>query len=177
MNSEVPSANEGKVLQLTQHQGALFRYIFSLLGSEADARDVLQETNVALYRKLGEYDAERPFLAWAYRFAYWQVLKHREKAARSPLLFGEDVMDLLAQDRERLEPELDERLRCLEGCLQKLTMQERQMVTHRYALSRGAEEMMEQFSMSRRTLFRNLEMLRKRLHECVSRELRTEGLA
>jgi RNA polymerase sigma-70 factor (ECF subfamily) len=76
-----------------------------------------------------------------------------------------------------LEPELDERLRCLEGCLLKLTMQERQMVTHRYALSRGAEEMMEQFSMSRRTLFRNLEMLRKRLHECVSRELRTEGLA
>jgi RNA polymerase sigma-70 factor (ECF subfamily) len=106
-----------------------------------------------------------------------QVQKHREKAARSPLLFGEDVMDLLAHDRERMEPELDQRLLFLDGCLAKLTAQEKELVTSRYAMRQGVEEMMQRFAMSRRTLFRNLELLRQRLHDCVTRQLQSEGLS
>ncbi|MDP1592367.1 MAG: sigma factor, partial [Prosthecobacter sp.] len=91
-----PNNMENLILLLTQHQAALFRYIFSLVPCEADARDILQETSVALFRKFEQYDATRPFLPWAYRFAYLQVQKHREKSARSPLLFSEDVIDLIA---------------------------------------------------------------------------------
>ena len=177
MSSESSPRTEQLVLLLTRHQEALFRYIFSLVACEADARDILQETSLALYRKFDQYDAARPFLPWAYRFAYLQVQKHREKASRSPLLFGEDVMDLLAHDRERMEPELDERLQLLDGCLGKLTPQDKELVTSRYAMRQGAEEMMQRFAMSRRTLFRNLELLRQRLHECVTRQLQSEGLS
>lgn len=177
MSSESVQRTEQLVLLLTQHQEPLFRYIFSLVACEADARDILQETSLALYRKFDAYDASRPFLPWAYRFAYLQVQKHREKAARSPLLFGEDVMDLLAHDRERMEPELDQRLQLLDGCLAKLTPQDKELVTSRYAMRQGAEEMMQRFAMSRRTLFRNLELLRQRLHECVTRQLQSEGLS
>jgi RNA polymerase sigma-70 factor (ECF subfamily) len=92
-------------------------------------------------------------------------------------LFGEDVMDLLAHDRERMEPELDQRLQLLDGCLAKLTPQDKELVTSRYAMRQGAEEMMQRFAMSRRTLFRNLELLRQRLHECVTRQLQSEGLS
>ena len=175
--SDTPMNPENLVLLLTQHQEPLFRYIFSLVACEADARDILQEASLALYRKFDAYDASRPFLPWAYRFAYLQVQKHREKAARSPLLFGEDVVDLLAHDRERIEPELDQRLHLLDGCLAKLTPQDKELVTSRYAMRQGAEEMMQRFAMSRRTLFRNLELLRQRLHECVTRQLQSEGLS
>lgn len=171
------SSTENLILLLTKHQEALFRYIFSLVPCEADARDILQETSVALFRKFEQYDATRPFLPWAYRFAYLQVQKHREKSARSPLLFSEDVMDLLTNERTHIEPQLDERLRLLDGCLGKLTPQDKELVTRRYALRESAEDMMQRFDMSRRTLFRNLELLRQRLHECVSHQLQTEGLA
>lgn len=178
MSSESSPRTEQLVLLLTQHQEPLFRYIFSLVACEADARDILQETSLALYRKFDAYDAARPFLPWAYRFAYLQVQKHRVKAARSPLLlFGEDVMDLLAHDRERMGPELDQRLQLLDGCLAKLTPYDKELVTSRYAMCQGAEEMMQRFAMSRRTLFRNLELLRLRLHECVTRQLQSEGLS
>lgn len=116
-------------------------------------------------------------MPWAYRFAYLQVQKHREKAARSPLLFSEDVIDLLASERAHLESHLDERLRLLDGCLGKLTPQDKELVTSRYAQREGAEAMMERFEMSRRTLFRNLELLRQRLHDCVTRQLHLEELA
>ncbi len=175
--TDSPNSTEQLVLLLTQHQEPLFRYIFSLVACEADARDILQETSLALYRKFDAYDASRPFLPWAYRFAYLQVQKHREKASRSPLLFSEDVMDLLAHDRELMEPELDQRLLFLDGCLAKLTPQDKELVTSRYAMRQGAEEMMQRFAMSRRTLFRNLELLRQRLHECVTRQLQSEGLS
>jgi RNA polymerase sigma-70 factor (ECF subfamily) len=175
--SDTPLNPENLVLLLTQHQEPLFRYIFSLVACEADARDILQETSLALYRTFDAYDESRPFLPWAYRFAYLQVQKHRENAARSPLLFSEDVMDLLAHDRERMEPELDQRLLFLDGCLAKLTAQEKELVTSRYAMRQGVEEMMQRFAMSRRTLFRNLELLRQRLHDCVTRQLQSEGLS
>lgn len=168
---------EKLILLLTQHQDALFRYLFSLVPCEADARDILQETSLALFRKFEQYDASRPFLPWAYRFAYLQVQKHREKSARSPLLFSEDVMDLLANERAHIEPHLDERLRLLDACLGKMTAEDKELVTSRYALRQSAEDMMRRFEMSRRTLFRNLEMLRQRLHECVTSQLQTEGLA
>lgn len=177
MSPESPLKTEAVILLLTQHQEPLFRYIFSLVGCEADARDILQETSLALYRKFDAYDASRPFLPWAYRFAYLQVQKHREKSARSLLLFSEDVMDLLAHDRVRMEPELDLRLRLLDACLGKLTPQDKELVTSRYAMRQDAEEMMQRFAMSRRTLFRNLEMLRQRLHDCVTRQLQSEGLS
>lgn len=169
--AEAASNTENLILLLTRHQDALFRYIFSLVPCEADARDILQETSLALFRKLDQYDPIRPFLPWAYRFAYLQVQKHREKSARSPLLFAEDVLELLAGERERMEPQLDERLRLLDGCLDKLGPRERELVTARYAQRESAEVMMNRFDLSRRTLFRNLELLRQRLHECVSHQL------
>ena len=36
---------------------------------------------------------------------------------------------------------------------------------------------MGRFAMSRRTLFRNLELVRQQLHDCVTRQLQQEGLA
>jgi len=177
MNDDTPaSSTENLIVLLTGHQERLFRYIYSLVPSEADAKDILQETSLALFRKFDQYDATRPFLPWAYRFAYLEVQKHREKSGRVPLLFSEDIIDLLAIERERHEARLDERLYHLDHCLGKLGQADRDLLTSRYSRRESAEEMMARFSLSRRTLFRNLGMLRRRLHDCVSQQLKAEGL-
>lgn len=175
MSAEPPSSRENLVLLLSQHQESLFRYIYCLVPVEADARDIQQETSLALYRKWEQFDTSRPFLAWAFRFAYLQVLKHREKSARSPLTFDPDVLDLLAGEHERVADHLDRRLRLLDGCLQKLPASEKDLVTSRYARRESAEMLMDRLHLSRRTLFRRLELLRQRLHDCVTRQLESEG--
>src|SRR5437764_8983979 len=71
---------------LSRHQEELFRYIFTLLPNEDDAREVLQETSVALFRKFADYDPDKPFLAWAHGFAYLEVLKQRERTQRNTRL-------------------------------------------------------------------------------------------
>lgn len=175
MSEEPPTSRENLVLLLSQHQESLFRYIYCLVPVEADARDIQQETSLALYRKWEQFDTSRPFLAWAFRFAYLQVLKHREKSARSPLTFDPDVLDLLAGEHERVADHLDRRLRLLDGCLQKLPASEKDLVTSRYARRESAEMLMDRLHLSRRTLFRRLELLRQRLHDCVTRQLESEG--
>ena len=62
----------------------MFRFILSMHPNEEDARDILQETSVALCRKIEEYDPDQPFLPWAFGFAYLEVLKQaRVKPSRS----------------------------------------------------------------------------------------------
>ncbi len=171
-----PAAQRTELLisLLTEHQQALFRYVFSLVGNEADARDILQETSLAISRKFPEYETSRPFLPWAYRFAYFEVLKYREKTSRLPLAVSNDVLELLADERQKIEPELDARLGALTSCLAKLNPEDRRMMTYRYDADHTTDEIMQRMAMTRRTLFRNLERVRGALADCITKQLGQE---
>ena len=156
---------------LSSHQADLFRYIFALLPHEEDARDVLQETCVALYRKFEEYDADRPFLAWAYRFAFLEILKQRERSQRAGRLLSTDLLERLAQERTEHEPILQARLVALDACLKELPDVDRALIRKRYQTKARVEDLTAEFGPSRRTLFRKLERIRRILFECISRRV------
>jgi RNA polymerase sigma-70 factor, ECF subfamily len=162
---------------ISSHQGELFRYIFALLPHEEDARDVLQETCVALYRKFEDYDPTKPFLAWAYRFAFLEILKQRERSQRANRLLAPDLVEQLAQERERHEPVLQARLVALDACLQELRPVDRELIRKRYQTKARAEELVADFGPSRRTLFRRLDRIRRVLFECISRRVAAQGSA
>lgn len=46
-----------------QHERELLRHV--MVPNINDARDVLQETAVALWQSIAHYDPARPFVAWA----------------------------------------------------------------------------------------------------------------
>jgi RNA polymerase sigma-70 factor (ECF subfamily) len=164
-------ATNGELLVrlLSRHQGALFRYIFALLPHAEDARDVLQETSVALYRKADEYDPIKPFLAWAYGFALLEILKHRKRVRRSSHHLAEALIERLARERAESEPLLEERLQALQHCLQELPPAHRDLIRRRYHDNASTEELVRQFGPSRRTLFRNLDRIRRVLFDCINR--------
>jgi RNA polymerase sigma-70 factor (ECF subfamily) len=173
---EGPSA-ELLVRLLTRHQDDLFRYIFALLPHAEDARDVLQETSVALYRKFAEYDAAQPFLPWAFRFAYLEVLKQRERNQRGALLLSRELIERLAAERCAMEPVLQARLVALEACLERLPAEDQGLIQRRYQGRAGADELMRESGASRRTLFRKLDRIRRALYECISSRVGTANPA
>lgn len=168
------NACEHVVRLLVTHQEQIYRYVLALLPHEHDARDVVQETSVALYRKAEEYDPAQPFLPWAYRFAYLQVLKHREKVGRNPCLLGDDVIELLSRDYAANEDRIDRRALALTGCLGKLADGQRSVILHRYSTDESAEVVAARLGLSRRTYFRTLEHVRRLLLDCVNRQLAAE---
>jgi RNA polymerase sigma-70 factor (ECF subfamily) len=161
---------------ISRHQEELFRYIFALLPNEEDARDVLQETCVALYRKFGEYEQDKPFLPWAYCFAYLEILKQRERNQRGSRLFNRELVERLAREREQHEPVLDARLAALDRCLEELPEADRELIRRRYQGKARTAELMRQFETSRRTLFRKLDRIRRLLFDCISRRVAAAGL-
>ncbi len=172
-----PSAETARtellVRLLTRHQADLFRYIFALLPHEEDAKDVLQETSVALFRKFAEYDPGQPFLAWAFRFAALEVLKHRERNQRGSRLLSRELIERLARERAEHEPVLQTRLQALERCLERLPPEDRELIRQRYQQKARWDELVSQGGASRRTLFRRLDRIRRRLFDCISRRVAT----
>ena len=53
-----PDTTEQFVQQLAEHQSRLFGYVYSMLGDHSRAADVLQETNLVLWRKNAEFDPD-----------------------------------------------------------------------------------------------------------------------
>jgi RNA polymerase sigma-70 factor (ECF subfamily) len=170
------ASTELLVRLLSRHQEDLFRYIFALLPHEEDARDVLQETSVALYRKFAEYDPNKPFLAWAYGFAFLEILKQRQRTQRSNRLLGQHVMERLARERQQHESILEARLLALDHCLQELPPADRELLRKRYQEKLKTDVLLQQFGPSRRTLFRRLERIRRLLFDCINRRAAAAGL-
>ena len=160
---------------LIRHQDDLFRYIYCLLPRREDAKDVLQETSVAIYRKFAAYNEQKPFLAWAFGFAHLEVLKHRERAGRDSRHLSDELVTLLARERQDQQGSLQVRLDLLDTCLKQLPESDRELIHHRYTLNCPIEQLLVQFQTSRRTLFRNLDRIRRTLFDCINRKLSLAG--
>ena len=77
---------------ITGSQRELRNYLFSLHPHPGDLDDLFQETSLKLWEIFDEYDASRPFLPWALRIAYFQVLRFRKKRSRDRLVFSDDEL-------------------------------------------------------------------------------------
>tara|TARA_R110002073_G_scaffold324568_2_gene502614 strand:+ start:4535 stop:5128 length:594 start_codon:yes stop_codon:yes gene_type:complete len=162
---------ERLVQLLSEHHDQLYRYIHSLVGSPHDARDVLQETSFALYEKFDRFDESRPFLPWAYRFAYIHVLKWRESKSREIPLLSADVIELLARERQNQESDLNRRVTLLNQCIQQLPQSDHELVRSRYLEGVAHDTIVQQVGTSRRTLFRDLKRIRHQLMNCIEGKL------
>lgn len=168
-------ARTGDFVQaLTGVQSRLYAYICSLLGDAASARDVLQDTNLALWDKAHDYDPTRPFLPWAYRVAYLQVLAYRKRCTRSRLLFDEELVNELAEETLRGDDDLDLRLEALGDCINKLTGSRREMIDDRYLRGESVDRIAGRLHKPPNVVAATLYRIRKRLHECIEARLAME---
>src|SRR6187401_964060 len=103
----------------------IFRYVAALLPNVADAEDIVQQTALALWEKFDSYDPNRPFTPWACRFALNKTRQWIERRQRWQALLAGGLAEELAQRREELRPDLELRLKHLEGCIGKLPEEQR----------------------------------------------------
>jgi RNA polymerase sigma-70 factor (ECF subfamily) len=162
----------GEFVQLlTGVQSRLYAYICTLLCESAGARDVLQETNLVLWDKAGEYDPARPFLPWAYRIAYLQVLAYRKSCARSRLVFDDLLVSELAEETTRHGADFDQRLEALGHCIGKLPAPRREMLDRRYGQGDSVEQIAERLRKAPNVVAASLYRIRKMLMECIESRL------
>lgn len=171
-------ADEQRFLSLfLRSEKEIFRYVAALVPNVADAQDIVQQTAVALWQKFDAYDPEQPFTPWACRFALNKARQWIERRQRWQTLLQAGVADDLARRREDLQPELERRLRNLDGCLAKLPEDQRALVEGYYYHRRGIEKLAEESGRTIAATYKALQRIRQSLQLCIETTARPEGLA
>jgi RNA polymerase sigma-70 factor (ECF subfamily) len=170
--TSVAAGRTGEFVQhLTAAQSRLYAYVCSLVGEASGARDVLQETNLALWHKAAEYDPDRPFLPWAYRVAQLQVMAYRKRVARSRLVFDDRLVDALAERVLVRDADLDVRLEALGDCLDKLPGSRRDVIDRRYVEGEPVERIAGRLGKAPNVVAASLYRIRKALLDCIESRL------
>ena len=170
------SAAQQRFLSLfLRSEREIFRYVAALVPNVADAEDIVQQTALALWEKFDSYDPNQPFTPWACRFALNKARQWIERRQRWQALLEGGLVEELARRREELRPELEVRLKYLEGCLGKLPEEQRTLVEGYYYRRAEVEKLAESSGRTAAATYKMLQRIRQALQACIEDAAKPEG--
>ncbi len=169
MNSD----SEEFVRLLTEAQGPVYGYLMTLIPDRSRARDLLQETNITLWKKAATFEEGTNFNAWACKIAYFHVLSFRRKMAREKLVFDDDILDYLAErnDDRLIQDFTKDRNAALKACMQKLSDKQRKLVEERYKPGASVQRIAADQGRTVGAISQTLYRIRHNLMQCIEKTL------
>ncbi|MDF1747096.1 MAG: sigma-70 family RNA polymerase sigma factor [Gimesia sp.] len=174
-NQAAKMESEEHVRLIAQAQRRVYAFIFSLVGHSTDADDILQETNVVLWRKRETYERGTNYFAWAFAIARLQVLAHRSRQACRGMTFDDDLLEEIAKAASTESEQYDRRNIALQGCLQKLTSIQRDLITRRYQPDGAVNSLATDIGKTSKAVSESLRRVREKLRLCIERTLAAEA--
>lgn len=162
-----------------ENEEALRGFVRSLVWTLEDAREVMQETAVVLWRKFDQLDSPADFRRWAFGVARLEALAYRRDRARDRHVFSDKLIAMLeVEAAEAGENALAEE-RALHACLDKLPEKQKTLVKAAYAPGVRIDEMARAVGRTPMALYKSLHRIRMALADCIRDHLRREeeGLA
>lgn len=168
---------DGFRVLVDRYSQALFRLAYRMMGTEADADDVVQETFVRAYRNLATYDGRASFNTWLYRIATnysLDMLEKRKRRSQQSLDDEEGVgAPALAAvapppDRQAMSGEISRRLH---AAMAQLSANERTAFVLRHFEEQSIQEISQTLgigeSAAKHSVFRAVQKLRQALRPVV----------
>jgi RNA polymerase sigma-70 factor (ECF subfamily) len=165
------SDREQFMMQLTACQNRVYGYLLSLVADRDLAEDLLQQTNLVLWRKADTYEPGTNFISWAFRIAYYEVLAHREQFKRDRHVFSEHVIDLISESAHELDASTEDRVRALSDCVKELPPHHAEIVRLRYADGQSVKEISLTLGRTVSAVKSIAHRIRKALLECIERRI------
>ena len=175
MSEDKNSGNEEEfVMLITRHQAALTGFLCSLLGNRTAGDEVLQETNLVLWKKREDFEVGTNFKAWAFKIARFQALAFLKREKRRPeFTFDEEVIEKLMVEAESTFVENDDREIALDTCLEKLPDEDRELIRDHYYSGLSMVDHAEQAGRSVGALRQVLYRIRNTLRLCIGQNMGT----
>jgi len=153
----------------------LLAYILSGVRDTALADDVFQETMLTAWRRLDDYDRQRPFGPWLRGIAARVILAERRKVAAGFDCFDQETLEYLSGRFAAVErtpgDTFDEKLDTLRDCLSRLPDSYRQPVQLHYADGLTVKDLAERLGVAVEAVKKRLQRARSRLLDCFNRKL------
>ena len=161
-----------EILVREYHRRAL-AYALSLIPTEDDARDLVQEAFVIAYRNLDKFDQNRDFGSWLrgiVRMKYLELIRQRKRQSVSK----EDLEALDAfhagWDRAVIERNASA-LDALQFCLGKLQNSARSLVDAYYFENLRGQAIAARLGITEEAVWKRMERIRQVLLTCVNNSL------
>ena len=167
----VPRDPTAFVPLFTKSQRPLYLFILGQTGSVQNAEEVLQNTNLVIWKKSDQFDLGTNFFAWACQIARYEILQHRQRFRRDKLRFSDEFVDAVSRESESrlIDPE-PERL-ALEQCIQKLSARDQELIRERYQPGALGKNLASDLGRPANSVYQSLGRIRRVLLECIQRRL------
>lgn len=147
-------------------------YILSMIPNNSDHDDIMQNTAIAAFKKLDQYDESRPFTKWALGFARYEILAARGKYARNPIIFHDTLVETLMELYYEMEEELTARAISLKECINKLPKRNFEILKMRYEDTLPFDDIANNLNITHGAIRTQLSRIKKTLKECIEKNIK-----
>lgn len=159
---------------LHRHGPRMATYVHTLVPSWHDAEDIIQETQLQLWREFEKFHPGSDFTAWACTLARYVAYNHIRKHERKPLRFSGDIETILLAKLAKTPDEADRRLELLRDCIKKLGIDAIDLLRRCYVDNEKIKDIAAELGRSLTGTYSALSRIRRDLFGCIRNRLRQE---
>lgn len=173
---EVMVTEEQFIGLFVRHEAELRAFALTLMLQPAEADDLLQEACIAMWRKIDTLENEEAYRSWAYSYLRFTALNRRRKQHRSPLVFSDEMIELMASEATAEGDLAEAEQEALSGCLEKLEGKQRDLISRYYAsTTRTVADLSAELNRPAAGIYKTLERTRHALRVCIKEGLKASG--
>lgn len=154
---------------IQQHQEAIFRLAYLLLGDADEAEDVAQETFIRAFRMLERFDTTRPLRPWLLRISSNLAHNHHRGVSRYLAALHRFYQSKLVESSGD-EPEQRMEARALWQAMRRLDEKDQQVIYLRYFLDLPVPEVAETLNIPSGTVKSRLSRALERLRTVIEQD-------
>ena len=158
---------------LSKHRISLLSYAWVVVGESQLADDVVQDVSLLAIKKADQIKEPEHILPWLRHAVRLRGLEVRRARSRQAVLFGDEVLDLLAGVQTELDRYSEsERMESLRRCYESLPPKSRDLLKMRYSDELKPAEIASQTSKSRDAVYKMLQHVHGILETCIKDRLK-----
>lgn len=152
-----------------RHRVRVFRFILRFVRDEAGAEDILAEVFLDVWRQAGKFEGRSSVSTWLLSIARFKALSHVRQRRDAP--YDEEAAAEIADEADDPEIEIAKRDKsaALRQCLQKLTVEHREIIDLVYYHEKSVEEVAQITGVPAATVKTRLFYARQKLSEILKR--------
>jgi len=155
-----------------RHKDCTFNLAFRICGNREEAEEVAQDAFLKAFRSLGSFKRKSSFATWLYRIVYntsISLVRSRKTGVLSVEEFPANMNDFLEFTNDDEEAEKEYKNSLINFALQKLSDEERGLITLHYYEEMSMEEMSAVTGITRSNIRVKLFRARQKMTEIIKR--------
>jgi len=155
-----------------RHKDKAYNLAFRICGNHEEAEELAQDSFVKAYRSLGSFKMKSSFATWLYRIVYNTSISHvriKKKVTLSLDDFPANATDFIGSNTSEEEAEREYKSSIVNFALQKITEEERGLISLYYYEDMNTDEISEITGISKSNIKVKLFRARQKMQEIIEK--------